>query len=283
MAESQNESNYAPSEASTIDIDNMTQVTDTTIGDAEVTMQPTPEIIQQSKIWLSNLAVEYQTALRAYKNKEEVPKDLESLNERIAEAQVALIQESGRKSQEEQIVQRMQMTACLKSHLFDERLPAAEGEGKGGHGDSTNAEFDKRKKKLVDLLEEQRALVTQMTTEQQRFEELAERLGTIDRENADLLHGNRELLKKLHDIREERETLRTQASGSEDIQILRDTFKKSKCKVIILRNILQGLILGSGVNWAQNEQLKNLVLELGIKLDFKEDQTKSLNNIKLRN
>jgi hypothetical protein len=29
------------------------------------------------------------------------------------------------------------------------------------------------------------------------------------------------------------------------------------------RNILQGLILGSGVNWAENDHLKELMLSLG--------------------
>ena len=40
-------------------------------------------------------------------------------------------------------------------------------------------------------------------------------------------------------------------------------------KIVIARHTLQGLVLGSGVNWADDPYLLQVVLKLGETLDFK--------------
>ena len=40
-------------------------------------------------------------------------------------------------------------------------------------------------------------------------------------------------------------------------------------KIVIARHTLQGLVLGSGVNWAEDPHLLEVVLKLGETLDFK--------------
>ena len=39
-------------------------------------------------------------------------------------------------------------------------------------------------------------------------------------------------------------------------------------RIVIMRNTLQGLILGSGVHWASDPELENLILSLGKSLEF---------------
>ena len=90
-------------------------------------------------------------------------------------------------------------------------------------------------------------------------------LSTAEERNILANARNRELSKTLLDLADEAKAL-----SKEDIQDpqLRDKVtaverevKESKRRLHTLKGILSGMIVGSGINWAENEMLRELVMD----------------------
>ncbi len=57
----------------------------------------------------------------------------------------------------------------------------------------------------------------------------------------------------------------------------KEKLQSSITKVVLVRHIFQSLILGSGINWAQDEDMTDLVLGLGQSIDSQIEQTQNTN------
>ncbi|CAG8438200.1 8888_t:CDS:2 [Diversispora eburnea] len=66
-------------------------------------------------------------------------------------------------------------------------------------------------------------------------------------------HDNRELMKKIKNIKQ----------SSIDFNSMQSDLSNTMAKIEIVKNVLQGLILESGINWVEDEHLLKLMLKIG--------------------
>lgn len=111
---------------------------------------------------------------------------------------------------------------------------------------------------LENLLERQCTLVSDIMRTLKDCTKYQEELDHVKKENRDILVENRQLLKELKEKQEN-----TKKINDQETQSLCEELDQQLRMISITRAILQGLIVGSGVHWAENQQLQELVLKLG--------------------
>lgn len=120
-----------------------------------------------------------------------------------------------------------------------------------------------KKRQLEMILEEYTTLASKVAKEHKETADLRENLEKLKKENFELLKRSRELYSEIGEKRkakeEELETLTTNDKGKS----IHEAMKKKLQQNFIQNNTFQGLILGSGINWAQDEKLCKLMLDAG--------------------
>lgn len=111
---------------------------------------------------------------------------------------------------------------------------------------------------MENLMERQCCLVSDIMRTLKECRKYQEELDVVKKENRDIQVENRQQLKELKEKQESRRKTQDQ-----ETQGLCEELDQQLQMISITRCILQGLIVGSGVHWAENQQLQELVLKLG--------------------
>lgn len=167
--------------------------------------------------------------------------------------QEELFSQYAEKDKREIMIKRMQLGRTLTDELFKQDEDTDDA-GKT----RTDTAY------LEDLLERQCSVVTEIMKNIQAVELDREKLKGLKKANADLMNENR---KKMHVINEKNKAKKRPAID-EETKEMTENLDRTVQQIAIIRHTLQGLVIGSGVNWAQDPEIEEMVLQLGEKLDF---------------
>lgn len=175
----------------------------------------------------------------------------------LADLEKKLVEEYIEKDKKELIIRRMQMGKFLIKQLFE----------KSTANDVDPSEKEKqivRIKYLKDLLDKQCALVSGILKSVKEMEPKQKRLVELKKQNFDQMSRNRQDMQTLH----ERQNPQSSTNQNQETKNLLEELDKILQKITITRNTLQAVIVGSGINWAQDPAMQELVLEIGKKLEL---------------
>ncbi|CAG8749205.1 29684_t:CDS:2 [Gigaspora margarita] len=116
---------------------------------------------------------------------------------------------------------------------------------------------------LKDMIKERDRLVIEILNSHQEL--LKAQTELMELEQDVISSDNRQLMKQIIDMR----TSNSDDSDSQDAKMVQRTKKElvsARAKREVIRNVLQGLILESGIDWTEDEQLLNLLLMIGEEL-----------------
>ncbi|XP_071794564.1 centromere protein H-like [Asterias amurensis] len=198
------------------------------------------------KEWLDTVKRDYESALEA-RRISNTSEDQDQLKERTLRLQQQLLQESTNHSLKELAVKRLQLSDTLLQTLFPASSNQASLEQRDKFNDSTSKQIE---------------LVTEVIGHQKVCQRVQEELDAVRKECLEHKKKNREVMMELLQINEQKEK---QASNYDDDkqQQAEEEINRILSHITIGRNILQGLVVGSGVNWAEDKDLKEVMLGLG--------------------
>ncbi|KAH3841698.1 hypothetical protein DPMN_115171 [Dreissena polymorpha] len=125
-------------------------------------------------------------------------------------------------------------------------------------------EIQRQKRELNRLLEELGALSSQIGAAQKKKVKKETDLEKIRAENSECLQKSRELFSKIDAKKKEKEEELRALTVSKGVNYsLHDRLNSEIQMSSLTNNTLQCLILGSGINWAEDENLCKLMLEAG--------------------
>ncbi|XP_060072149.1 centromere protein H-like [Ylistrum balloti] len=183
--------------------------------------------------------------------------DTDGKTDVLADLEKELLDEYIEKDKKELIIKRMQMGNFLIKQLFEQStsddIDPAEKEEKAV-----------RVKYLKELLDKQCGLVSGIMKNQKEMESKKKRLVDLKKQNFDQMSVNRQNMQTLR----ERENPQCADNQDEETKTLFEDLDKNLQKIAIVRNTLQAVIVGSGINWAQDPAMQDLVLDLGKKLEL---------------
>lgn len=90
------------------------------------------------------------------------------------------------------------------------------------------------------------------------------KLSTVEVENLQLHEKNQELVRELLELTKDDDSWREQLDDPElkqQLAELETDHKKSKAKWETMKSVASAIVVGSGVNWAEDEDLMALVLD----------------------
>ncbi|PYI10130.1 hypothetical protein BO78DRAFT_306542 [Aspergillus sclerotiicarbonarius CBS 121057] len=90
------------------------------------------------------------------------------------------------------------------------------------------------------------------------------KLSSLEVENSQIHRNNQELVRELLALTEDDESWREDLEDAElkaQLEQLEADRRKSKAKWETMKNVASGMVVGSGVNWAEDERLTALVLD----------------------
>lgn len=94
--------------------------------------------------------------------------------------------------------------------------------------------------------------------------ETLKKLSDVEVENLQLHRTNKDLTQELLDLTKDDDTWEERlddATLQEQLEQVRADYKKSKARWETVKNIASAVVVGSGVNWAEDERLLSLVLD----------------------
>lgn len=92
----------------------------------------------------------------------------------------------------------------------------------------------------------------------------AQQLSTLEVENRQIHEKNRQLVRQLLDLTEPEGSWRDQLEDAEltgQLDALEREQSKSQAQWKVMKSIVSAVVVGSGVNWADDERLSGLVLD----------------------
>ncbi|XP_038078150.1 uncharacterized protein LOC119745687 [Patiria miniata] len=210
--------------------------------------KPDEKLLQyiRYKEWLDTVKRDHEAALEARRVVSSA-KDQDQLNERILKLQQELLKESTSHSLKELALRRLQLSDTFLQILF----PA-----------STSQSAVEQRDKFRDLTSRQSQLVTEVIGHQKVCQRTQDELDSVRKECVEIKKRNREVMGELLKKNEERKQQASSYDNEKHRQV-QGEIKRILSHIQIGRNILQGLVVGSGVNWAEDEHFKELMLDLG--------------------
>ncbi|PIK42120.1 hypothetical protein BSL78_21029 [Apostichopus japonicus] len=175
----------------------------------------------------------------------------------ILELQQGLFKQTSFKSSQSLALQRLQMGGSLLEVMFNDDAPIDKG----------------AREQIKALIAQQRDLTAEILAHQKHCEELQEEQETIQGErkgnfavnfhsskgqrlvNYEVTTQNRALMSQLKEL--QRKSQQPKEDGHKKLQ---EDLEKTEGYLSIIRNVLQGLIVGSSVNWAEDPKLQELLL-----------------------
>lgn len=167
------------------------------------------------------------------------------MDSRILELQQELFRLTSFKSAQSLALQRLQMGGSLQEVLFEDDVPIDQAE----------------RQRIKSLVDQQRKLSTEILAHQRHCEELRREQEIVQEERRDVTQQSRVLMKQLKELQENENK-----AHKDSHKKLREDIERAEGHLSIARNVLQGLIVGSGVHWAEDPKLQELLLSLGEKV-----------------
>ncbi|XP_048735001.2 kinesin-like protein KIF21A [Ostrea edulis] len=146
------------------------------------------------------------------------------------------------------VKKRVERSEAIISELF-------ENSERGG-GDPPTKTLEQEY--LENLLERQCSVVSDIMRTLKECRKYQEELDEVKKDNRDIQMKNRQLLRELKEKQESQKNISDQETKS-----LCEELDQQLQMISITKCILQGLIVGSGVHWADDQQLQELVIKLG--------------------
>ncbi|XP_072038241.1 centromere protein H-like [Amphiura filiformis] len=202
------------------------------------------------KEWLSMVKSAYETS-ETEKRLRDVSVEADKEDEvkrRVDELQEELVEKTSLHSVKELALQRMQLGSTLLNILF----PPLEEEG---------SVSDTERQQFVDLCTRQNELSSDILAINSTCQRLQEELEGVRQKSSEAKKENQGLMEQLRHKNDEKN--KAKQSTSHEAERLHTEIDRQLSHICIGRNILQGLVVGSGVNWAEDEELKELVISLG--------------------
>ncbi|XP_029194093.2 uncharacterized protein LOC114960031 [Acropora millepora] len=233
------------------------------IDEEEEEKQPFLEL-KQLKEWLLQQKISHESELlaRHLQQHEDLQTSLDQssqsdLYERISKLQDQLYSLSTARSYKKLVLERLLSGEQLIKKLFPDVV-----------SESPTEQQIEEMNSFAELCERQNKLSTEILVENEALLEAQTSLDKIKRQSYEQKKKNRSLMRTLKQLKEEENT--TEASAPDDAatqefkQQLADTVEK----INVVRNVFQGVIVGSGIDWALDDEMRSLVLSLGETLDF---------------
>ncbi|XP_067666333.1 centromere protein H-like [Haliotis asinina] len=214
--------------------------------------------ILATRTWLNGQLVDQLSQIQAEKTDVPLTKDVEVARERISKLQEEFLSESSKLALRELTLKRLQLGTALSKELFGPTDPDTDG----------TKEDDTVKKELEDMVIQQSKLVSQIMKEEAELEALRTELKTLREKNFAMKAQNR---RSMNQIRQRQNLLEEKANDfrkHKEGQSKKEQLEGEMTKIVIQRHTLQGLILGSGINWAADPAMEELLLSLGEPLDL---------------
>ncbi|XP_073440282.1 centromere protein H [Dendrobates tinctorius] len=117
---------------------------------------------------------------------------------------------------------------------------------------------------IYKTMEHTRGLCDQIHVLQKESRMLAEKMIDIRKQRMQLRETCTTLMADLRAMKEKQKNDLVQLDNPE-FKKIRDYIKKESDTVTVLQNVFQRLVLGSGVNWAEDPNLKEILLKMGKK------------------
>ncbi|PVD19377.1 hypothetical protein C0Q70_19865 [Pomacea canaliculata] len=190
--------------------------------------------------------------------------DVEELQKRISELQRELLKVSADLSIREIVLRKMQFSQALSDKLFDEPLPLSDITVKNGSSSVPGEE----RRKFEALVQEQSSLSNTILRKHERVEELQKELDNVRKQNFELKKKNRGLMEIITQHRKRLETAMDDVKSSPACLGLKEELENTVARMNIAKCTLQALIVGSGVNWAQDSELAETVFLCGESLNL---------------
>ncbi|XP_046357225.1 centromere protein H-like [Haliotis rufescens] len=206
--------------------------------------------------WLDGQLVNQLSQIQADQADVPLTKDVEVARERMSRLQEELLSESSKLSLRELTLKRLQLGTALSQELFGPTDPD------GPTVDNTV------KKELEDMVLQQSNLVSKIMKEEAELEMLHTELKTLREKNFEMKAQNR---RSMNQIRQRQKLLEEKADDfrqHKEGQSKKEQLEGEMTKIVIQRHTLQGLILGSGINWAADPAMEELLLSLGEPLNL---------------
>lgn len=178
----------------------------------------------------------------------------EDITSRLAVLQDELLRVSSDHAVKELVVRSAQLGNILQELLFPQPRESVEEEEDRG-----------RISWAGELCDRQRVLSSDILAHHGACQTLQDEIDQRKKDIRDMQASNMELMKRLQS-RERDERTVTQPSRS--LQQQQDKLEGLVSHITMEKGILQGLIIGSGVNWAKDPALKEVVIGLGKQLDL---------------
>jgi len=121
---------------------------------------------------------------------------------------------------------------------------------------------------FAELCVKQNKLSTEILVEHEALLEAQATLDKLKQQSYEIKKENRGLMKSLQKLKDNQESTSASATDNAAIQKLKQQIAKKVEKIDIVRNVFQGVIVGSGIDWASDEDMRRLVLSLGETLEF---------------
>ncbi|KFZ51173.1 Centromere protein H, partial [Podiceps cristatus] len=106
-------------------------------------------------------------------------------------------------------------------------------------------------------------MLSQAVTEyQQRARELEHKLIDVKMKRLSLKKDGEKKLLQIHTMMKTQKQKQTSTTVSTTLDHMRNNLQKERVETTIIQNLLQSIIIGSRINWAQDPSLKAIVLKL---------------------
>ncbi|XP_046864965.1 uncharacterized protein LOC124459553 isoform X2 [Xenia sp. Carnegie-2017] len=171
----------------------------------------------------------------------------------VSKLQEQFLNESSMFSTKQQVLERLlQSYVVVKKHFGTKE---------------NKPQMDDEHDELTKNFEKQHRLCKDVEKYLQALREESEVLVKVQRERDDVTSRNKELMRRLQDVHLKKELSKSQKETKTESR-LRRQIKEQQEKNEVARNIYESLIYGSGVDWASDEEMRDMVLSLGQPKDF---------------
>lgn len=209
---------------------------------------------------LKNQLTERKAALLSCKKKGDGSgdEDPEKIQESIAILQKDLQKESTNKALRQLMLKQVSMGTAMHKILFPKR---------------TVTDVPEEHKQILSLLQRQTELVSKVMSHHKVIQQRQTEINTLQKASLDCKKRNRELMYNLQKLRDEEESHLSICRQNQSIAKSREELDEVICRVEVVRKVFQRLIIGSRIDWAQEENMSDLMVNLGSSLKQVLDNT----------
>ncbi|XP_070542828.1 centromere protein H-like [Ptychodera flava] len=206
----------------------------------------------RKKDWLRNQKLDHKAVL-ASAALAPSSNDIEKLDESIANLKVDLFELSIEHSLKERKLQSAQCAALLKEFLSK---------------DSEGGLFNENEKQNVsEMCKKQSELSSEILERLKETEDLQKELDETKKQCLEMKKSNRELMLQIQEKQSATDKEQQRDAESEEITRIKEELDELTTKISLVRGVFQGVVVGSGVNWAEDPDLAETVIALGQPID----------------